>query len=170
MCCKVKKESRNKRVTAVVEALIGVYHSSHRQSSSYIIYEMIGIYINFIDAPLLSYFIVSAEKLVNHLEFLRDVVLDYVLTTHHYFKCPKLVPRLITYLRSILVNNECNAQYEVKSSMHEHIVHASLDRKNQICCTVQDFEKFDLVFVFRWVSESTFPNMLGDVIEYFASV
>ncbi|TMW96542.1 hypothetical protein EJD97_007186 [Solanum chilense] len=161
MCCRVKKESRNNRVADVVEALIGAYLSSHMQSSSYIIYEIIGMDINFIDAPLLCYFIVSAEKLVNHLGFLGDVVQDYVLTTHLYFKYSRLIPRLITYLRSIVVNNECYAQSEVKASTHEHIVHAPLDLQRQICCTVQDFEKLDLVFVFRWQSESTFPNMLG---------
>ena len=97
-------------------------------------------------------------------------MLDYVLTTHLYFKYSRLIPRLITNLRSILVNNECYAQSEVKGSMHEHIVHASLDLQRQICCTMQEFEKLDLVFLFTWESESTFPNMLGDVIEYFARV
>uniref|UniRef100_K4ATY9 RNase III domain-containing protein n=1 Tax=Solanum lycopersicum TaxID=4081 RepID=K4ATY9_SOLLC len=98
--------------------------------------------IDFIDAPMQRHFIVNAKKLVNvryseitatlqvsrtfaHLECLEDVVLDYLVTTHLYFKYSRLIPRLITYLRSTFVNNECSAQSEVKASMLEHIVHAS---------------------------------------------
>ena len=59
------------------------------------------------------------------MEFFGDIVLDYVVTTHLYFKYSRFIPRLITYLRSTFVNNECSAQSEVKASMLEHIVHAS---------------------------------------------
>uniref|UniRef100_K4AU13 Uncharacterized protein n=1 Tax=Solanum lycopersicum TaxID=4081 RepID=K4AU13_SOLLC len=62
----------------------------------------IGMDIDFIDAPMQRHFIVNAKKLVN---------VRY--------------SRLITYLRSTFVNNECSAQSEVKASMLEHIVHAS---------------------------------------------
>ncbi|TMW80583.1 hypothetical protein EJD97_018084 [Solanum chilense] len=81
--------------------------------------------IDFIDAPMQRHFLVNAKKLVNHLECLGDVVLDYVVTTHLYFKYSRLIPRIITYLRSTFVNNECSAKSEVKASMFEHIVHTS---------------------------------------------
>ncbi|TMW93337.1 hypothetical protein EJD97_011859, partial [Solanum chilense] len=58
--------------------------------------------IDFIDSPMKSHFIVNAKKLVN---------------VRH--------SRLITYLRSIFLNNECSAQSEVKASRLEHIIHAS---------------------------------------------
>ncbi|TMW89012.1 hypothetical protein EJD97_017765, partial [Solanum chilense] len=98
--------------------------------------------IDFIHALMQSNFIVNAKKLVNvrhleitatlhvsrafaHLEFLGYVVLHYVVTTHLYFNYSRLIPRLIIYLRSTFVNNECSAQSEDKASMLEHIVHAS---------------------------------------------
>ena len=59
------------------------------------------------------------------MECLGDVVLDYVVTTHLYIKYSRLILRLITYLPSTFVNNECSAQSEVKANMLEHIVHAS---------------------------------------------
>ncbi|WMV07364.1 hypothetical protein MTR67_000749 [Solanum verrucosum] len=58
----------------------------------------------------------------------------------------------------------------VKAIMHEHILHASPDLQRQIFCTVEDFEKLDLVSTFGWESETTFPNVLGDVIESLARV
>ncbi|WMV07370.1 hypothetical protein MTR67_000755 [Solanum verrucosum] len=58
----------------------------------------------------------------------------------------------------------------VKAIMHEHILHASPDLQRQIFCTVEDFEKLDLVSMFGWESETTFPNVLGDVIESLAIV
>ncbi|WMV07330.1 hypothetical protein MTR67_000715, partial [Solanum verrucosum] len=105
-----------------------------------------------------------------HLEFLGVVVLDYVVTTHLYFKYSRLIPRLITYLRSTFVNDECYAQSAVKAIMYEHILHASPDLQRKIFCTVEDFEKLDLVSTFGWESETTFPNVLGDVIESLARV
>uniref|UniRef100_K4AU80 RNase III domain-containing protein n=1 Tax=Solanum lycopersicum TaxID=4081 RepID=K4AU80_SOLLC len=85
----------------------------------------IGMDINYIDAPMQRNFIVNSKKLVNHFKCLGDVVLDYVVTTHLYFKYSRLIPILITYLRCTFVNNECSAQSEVKASMFEHIFHAS---------------------------------------------
>ena len=75
------------------------------------------------------YILPEIPRCYQHLECLGDVVLDYVVTTHLYFKYSRLILRLITYLRSTFVNNDCSAQSEVKASMLEHIVHAS----RQIC-------------------------------------
>ena len=72
-----------------------------------------------------SYILHEIRQCYQHLECLGYEVLDYVVTTHLYFKYSRLIPRLITYLRSTFVNNECSAQSEVKASMLEHIVHAS---------------------------------------------
>ncbi|KAK4736763.1 hypothetical protein R3W88_000460 [Solanum pinnatisectum] len=114
----------------------------------------IGMDIDFIDAPMLRHFIVNyAEKLVNF----HDPSLPVKALTHGSYI---LIPRLITYLRSTFVNNECYAQSAVKASMHKHILHASPDLQRQICCTVEDFEKLDLVSTFGWESETTFPNSL----------
>uniref|UniRef100_K4AU01 RNase III domain-containing protein n=1 Tax=Solanum lycopersicum TaxID=4081 RepID=K4AU01_SOLLC len=95
----------------------------------------IGMDIDFIDTLMQRHFIVNAKKLVNvrhleitHLKCLGDVVLDYVVTTQLYFKYSRLILRLITYLRSTFLNNECSTQSEVKASMLEHIVHAFLGR------------------------------------------
>ncbi|WMV07340.1 hypothetical protein MTR67_000725 [Solanum verrucosum] len=95
--------------------------------------------IDFIDAPILRQFLMNVEKLVIHLEFLGDIVLGYVVTTHLYFKYSRLNPRLITNLRSTFVNNECYAQIVDKAGLHKHIVLASPDLQRQICCTVEDF-------------------------------
>ena len=87
-------------------------------------------------------------------------MLYYVVKTHLYFKYSRLIPRLITYLRSMFVNNECYAQSALKASSHEHILHASLDIQ-RLCCTFKDFEKLDLVSTFRCESGTTFPKVLG---------
>ncbi|WMV07375.1 hypothetical protein MTR67_000760 [Solanum verrucosum] len=150
--------------------MCSAYLSSGGKSTASSFMKWIGMDIDFIDAPMLRHFIVNAEKLVNHLEFLGVVVLDYVVTTLLYFKYSRLIPRLITYLRSTFVNDECYAQSAVKTIMHEHILHASPNLQRQIFCTVEDFEKLDLVSTFEWESETTFPNVLGDVIESFARV
>ena len=75
------------------------------------------------------YILPEIPRCYQHLECLGDVGLDYVVTTHLYFKYSRLILRLITYLRSTFVNKECCAQSEVKASMLDHIFHAS----RQIC-------------------------------------
>ncbi|KAH0775697.1 hypothetical protein KY290_007108 [Solanum tuberosum] len=80
----------------------------------------------------------------------RCAVLDYVVTSHLYFKYPGLSPGLITDLRSASVNNECYAQSAVKASLHKHIRHASPDLQRQICNTIEDFKKLNLVSTFGW--------------------
>ena len=94
-------------------------------------------------------------------------MLDYVVTTYLYFKYSRLVTRLITYFQSTFVNNEWYAQSAVKTSLHEHILHASPDLQWQICYTVENFEKLDIVSTFGWESETTFPIVVGDVVRSF---
>ena len=67
-------------------------------------------------------------------------------------------------MRSTFVNNECYAQYAVKASLHEHILHTSLDLQS-ICFTFKEFEKLDLVSTFRWDSGTILPKVLGDDFE-----
>ncbi|KAL3323675.1 hypothetical protein AABB24_038037 [Solanum stoloniferum] len=101
------------------------------------------------------------------LEFLGDAVLDYVVTTHLYFKYSGLTPGLITDLRSASVNNECYALSAAKAGLHNHI-HLSQDLQRHIFSTVEDFNKLDLVSTFGWEAETTFPKVLADVIESLA--
>ncbi|KAK6775177.1 hypothetical protein RDI58_026178 [Solanum bulbocastanum] len=112
-----------------------------------------------------SYMLPEIPRCYQRLEFLGDAVLDYVVTAHLYSKYPGLTPGLITDLRSASVNNECYAQSAVKAGLHKHILHASQDLQRQICSTVEDFEKLNLVSTFGWGAETTFPKVLGDVIE-----
>ncbi|XP_055829779.1 endoribonuclease Dicer homolog 2 [Solanum dulcamara] len=112
-----------------------------------------------------SYMLPEIPRCYQRLEFLGDAVLDYVVTAHLYFKYPGLTPGLITDLRSASVNNECYAQSAVKAGLHKHILHASQDLQRQIFSTVEDFEKLDLVSTFGWEAETTFPKVLGDIIE-----
>ncbi|KAG5600285.1 hypothetical protein H5410_031655 [Solanum commersonii] len=107
----------------------------------------------------------ALKKVRDRLEFLGDAVLDYVVTAHLYFKYPGLTPGLITDLRSASVNNECYAQSAVKAGLHKHILHASQDLQRQILGTVEDLKKLDLLSTFGWEAETTFPKVLGDVIE-----
>ncbi|KAK4359766.1 hypothetical protein RND71_021995 [Anisodus tanguticus] len=115
-----------------------------------------------------SYMLSEIPRCYQRLEFLGDAVLDYVVTAHLYFKYPGLTPGLITDLRSASVNNECYAQSAVKAGLHKHILHASQDLQRQILDTVEDFENLVLVSTFGWEAETTFPKVLGDVIESLA--
>uniref|UniRef100_A0A3Q7EU38 RNase III domain-containing protein n=1 Tax=Solanum lycopersicum TaxID=4081 RepID=A0A3Q7EU38_SOLLC len=94
-------------------------------------------------------------------------MLDYVVTTYLYFKYSRLITRLITYLWSNFVNNECYTQSAVKASLHEHILHASLDLQRQIYYKIENFEKLDIVSTNGWESETTFQIVVGDVVRSF---
>ncbi|NP_001316343.1 endoribonuclease Dicer 2d isoform X3 [Solanum lycopersicum] len=102
------------------------------------------------------------------LEFLGDAVLDYVVTTHLYFKYPGLTPGLITDLRSASVNNECYALSAVKAGLHDHILYDLQVLQRHISSTVEDFKKLNLVSTFGWEAETTYPKVLADVIESLA--
>ncbi|XP_059665631.1 endoribonuclease Dicer homolog 2-like [Cornus florida] len=99
------------------------------------------------------------------LEFLGDSVLDYLITMHLCHEYPELSPGLITDLRSASVNNECYALSSVKAGLHIHILHDSQDVHKRIISTVNNFEQLSLESTSGWQQETTFPKVLGDIIE-----
>ncbi|KAI8005965.1 hypothetical protein LOK49_LG07G02348 [Camellia lanceoleosa] len=76
--------------------------------------------------------------------------------------------RLLTDLRLTFVNNDCYAQSIVKFGLHKHILHASQSLHKDIVATVQNFEQLSLKTTFGWESETTFPKVLGHIIESLA--
>uniref|UniRef100_A0A2N9FEH6 Uncharacterized protein n=1 Tax=Fagus sylvatica TaxID=28930 RepID=A0A2N9FEH6_FAGSY len=115
-----------------------------------------------------SYMLPEIPRCYQRLEFLGDAVLDYLMTMHFYNKYPGLSPELLTDMRSASVNNDCYARSAVKFELHKHILHASQDLHRHIVETVNNFEKLSSESTFGWESESTFPKVLGDVIESLA--
>ncbi|KAI3750881.1 hypothetical protein L2E82_21772 [Cichorium intybus] len=130
---------------------------------------------SFNDASLLvealthgSYMLPEIPKCYQRLEFLGDAVLDYMITVHLYNKYPGMSPGMLTDLRSASVNNDCYAQSAVKVELHKHILHGSQDLHRAILNTVHDFDHLSLKSTFGWESETSFPKVLGDVIESLA--
>ncbi|TMX01968.1 hypothetical protein EJD97_022968 [Solanum chilense] len=76
----------------------------------------------------------------------------------HYHMC---IPRIYKIV-------DINDNYPpFNSSLHEHILHASPNLQRQICYTVENFEKLNILSTFGWESETTFLNVVGDVVRYF---
>ncbi|KAK3023834.1 hypothetical protein RJ639_044551, partial [Escallonia herrerae] len=130
---------------------------------------------SFRDASLLvealthgSYMLPEIPRCYQRLEFLGDSVLDYLITMHMYHTYPGMSPGLLTDLRSASVNNDCYAQSAVKAGLHQHILHASSELHRHITATVHQFEQLSLESTFGWESETSFPKVLGDVIESLA--
>ncbi|KAI3507011.1 hypothetical protein L1887_21716 [Cichorium endivia] len=130
---------------------------------------------SFNDASLLvealthgSYMLPEIPKCYQRLEFLGDAVLDYMITVHLYNKYPGMSPGMLTDLRSASVNNDCYAQAAVKVELHKHILHGSQNLHRDIVNTVHDFDNLSLKSTFGWESETSFPKVLGDVIESLA--
>ncbi|GJX71797.1 endoribonuclease Dicer homolog 2 [Tanacetum coccineum] len=115
-----------------------------------------------------SYMLPDIPKCYQRLEFLRDAVLDYLITVHMYNKYPGMSPGMLTDLRSASVNNDCYAQSAVKVELHKHILHGSQDLHRHIATAVSDFDILSSETTFGWESETTFPKVLGDVIESLA--
>ncbi|CAI9090837.1 OLC1v1025698C1 [Oldenlandia corymbosa var. corymbosa] len=115
-----------------------------------------------------SYMLPEIPRCYQRLEFLGDAVLDYLITTHLYFKHPALSPGLLTDLRSASVNNDCYSQSAIKAGLHKHILHASHELHRHIANAVHEVEQSSLVSTFGWDSETMFPKVLGDVIESLA--
>lgn len=115
-----------------------------------------------------SYMLPDIPGCYQRLEFLGDSVLDYVITTHLYHKYPGMSPGLLTDLRSASVNNDCYAQSAVKAGLHKHILHASQELHKHIVATVHNFEQLSMATTFGWESGTTFPKVLGDIIESLA--
>ncbi|KAL3833910.1 hypothetical protein ACJIZ3_008646 [Penstemon smallii] len=115
-----------------------------------------------------SYIRPEIPRCYQRLEFLGDAVLDYLITMHLYQKYSGLSPGLLTDLRSLSVNNDCYAQSAIKMGLYKHILHASPELHRQIIDTVSRFEELPSNSTFDWDSETTFPKVLGDVIESLA--
>ncbi|KAI3783735.1 hypothetical protein L1987_42821 [Smallanthus sonchifolius] len=115
-----------------------------------------------------SYMLPEIPKCYQRLEFLGDAVLDYLITVHLYNKYPGMSPGMLTDLRSASVNNDCYAQSAVKVELHKHILHGSQALHQHIVKTICDFDHLTLVSTFGWESETSFPKVLGDVIESLA--
>ncbi|XP_059435828.1 endoribonuclease Dicer homolog 2 isoform X1 [Corylus avellana] len=115
-----------------------------------------------------SYMLPEIPRCYQRLEFLGDAVLDYLVTMHFYNKYPGLSPELLTDMRSASTNNDCYARSAVKFELHKHILHTSRELHRHIVETVNNFEKLSLESTYGWESESTFPKVLGDVIESLA--
>ncbi|KAG6758162.1 hypothetical protein POTOM_038498 [Populus tomentosa] len=115
-----------------------------------------------------SYMLPEIPSCYQRLEFLGDAVLDYLITMHLYKEYPGMSPGLLTDLRSASVNNDCYAQAAVKGGLHKHILYTSQDLHKHIVETVEIFQKSSLGSTFGWESETSFPKVLGDVIESLA--
>ncbi|KAJ4721644.1 Endoribonuclease Dicer-like [Melia azedarach] len=102
------------------------------------------------------------------LEFLGDAVLDYLITVHLFKEYPELSSRDLTDMRSASVNNLCYARSSVKHGLHEHILRDSQELDKQIIITVNNFEKLSLQSTFGWESESSFCEVLADIVESLA--
>ncbi|KAL8233189.1 hypothetical protein R6Q57_002967 [Mikania cordata] len=115
-----------------------------------------------------SYMLPEIPKCYQRLEFLGDAVLDYLITVHLYNKYPGMSPGMLTDLRSASVNNDCYAQSAVKVELHKHILHGSQALHQRIVKIVEDFDRLNLGSTFGWESETSYPKVLGDVIESLA--
>ncbi|XP_073037868.1 endoribonuclease Dicer homolog 2-like [Primulina eburnea] len=130
---------------------------------------------SFLDVSLLvealthgSYMLPEIPRCYQRLEFLGDAVLDYLITTDLYNKYPGLSPGLLTDLRSASTNNDFYAQSAVKAGLYKHILYASQDLHRHIVNTIHNFERLSCVSTSGWESETSFPKVLGDVIESLA--
>ncbi|XP_051121429.1 endoribonuclease Dicer homolog 2 isoform X2 [Andrographis paniculata] len=115
-----------------------------------------------------SYMLPEIPGCYQRLEFLGDAVLDYLITKHLYYKYPNLSPGLLTDLRSASVNNECYALSAIKAGLYKHVLHTSQVLHKQIVHSVRKFKESGMASTFGWESETTFPKVLGDVIESLA--
>ncbi|KAB1221117.1 hypothetical protein CJ030_MR3G024362 [Morella rubra] len=115
-----------------------------------------------------SYMLPEIPRCYQRLEFLGDSVLDYLMTTHFYSNYTGLSPELLTDMRSASVNNDCYARSAIKFGLHKHILHASQDLHRHIVETINNFENLSSESTFGWESNTSFPKVLGDVIESLA--
>ncbi|XP_010549776.1 PREDICTED: endoribonuclease Dicer homolog 2 isoform X2 [Tarenaya hassleriana] len=115
-----------------------------------------------------SYMLPEIPRCYQRLEFLGDSVLDYVITKYLYDKYPFLSPGLLTDMRSASVNNDHYARAAMKAKLHKHILHASHDLHKHMTRTVDEFEHLPSDSTFGWEAETSFPKVLGDVIESLA--
>ncbi|XP_019186542.1 PREDICTED: endoribonuclease Dicer homolog 2-like [Ipomoea nil] len=115
-----------------------------------------------------SYMLSEIPLCYQRLEFIGDAVLDYVITTYLYYKYPGLSPGLLTDLRSCSVNNDCYALCAIKTDLQKHILYASDDLHKHIESTVKRVMQLSISSTFGWELDTSFPKVLGDVIESLA--
>ncbi|MED6184954.1 hypothetical protein PIB30_052387 [Stylosanthes scabra] len=102
------------------------------------------------------------------LEFLGDAVLDYLLSQYFYKEYHDESRGLLTVMRTISVTNECFALSAIRAKLHEHIIRNSKDLDKRIAATVNEVEKLSVKSTFGWELDTSFPNVLADVIESLA--
>ncbi|CAL0334495.1 unnamed protein product [Lupinus luteus] len=115
-----------------------------------------------------SYMLPEIPSCYQRLEFLGDSILDYLITMHLYEKYPGLSPGQLTDMRSASVNNDCYAWSAIKAGLHKHILHASQELQKHIFNTLNTFGKLASSTTFGWECETSFPKVLGDIIESLA--
>ncbi|XP_050384255.1 endoribonuclease Dicer homolog 2 [Argentina anserina] len=112
-----------------------------------------------------SYMLPEIPGCYQRLEFLGDAVLDYLITVYLYNKYPGMSPGVLTDMRSASVNNDCYARSAVKAELHKHILHTSHKLHKDIVYTIANFRRLSTESTFGWESETSFPKVLGDIIE-----
>ncbi|PRQ41503.1 putative ribonuclease III post-transcriptional gene silencing PAZ-Argonaute family [Rosa chinensis] len=112
-----------------------------------------------------SYMLPEIPGCYQRLEFLGDAVLDYLITIYLYKKYPRMSPGVLTDMRSASVNNDCYARSAVKAELHKHILHASHKLHKDIVRTIANFQRLSTESTFGWESETSFPKVLGDIVE-----
>ncbi|KAK7246161.1 hypothetical protein RIF29_41021 [Crotalaria pallida] len=115
-----------------------------------------------------SYMLPEIPSCYQRLEFLGDSVLDFLITMHLYEKYPGLSPGQLTDMRSASVNNDCYAWSAIKVGLHKHVLHASQELQRHIINTLNTFNEHASSSTFGWESETSFPKVLGDIIESLA--
>ncbi|MED6160030.1 hypothetical protein PIB30_047647 [Stylosanthes scabra] len=115
-----------------------------------------------------SYMLPEIPRCYQRLEFLGDSVLDYLITRHLDNKYPGMSPGQLTDMRSASVNNDCYAWSAIKAELHRYILHASQDLHKDIVSIVHEVAKFSSASPIGWESDTSFPKVLGDIIESLA--
>ncbi|PHU11806.1 hypothetical protein BC332_18736 [Capsicum chinense] len=140
-----KLKIKHRRVSDVVEELIGAYFSSGGEVTALSFMKWIGMEIGLSNEPLPRRFPVNIQ------------VLGYAVIIYLYCKYLILTQGFITDLRSAFANNKFYTQFAFNVSLHKHIFHASQELQWKISSTIKDFRELDLVFLFGWGDETTFP-------------
>ncbi|MED6159506.1 hypothetical protein PIB30_042910 [Stylosanthes scabra] len=110
----------------------------------------------------------NCTKNYQRLEFLGDAVLDYLISQYFYKEYHDESCGLLTVMRTISVTNECFALSAIRAKLHEHIIRNSKDLDKRIAATVNEVEKLSVKSTFGWELDTSFPNVLADVIESLA--
>ncbi|MED6148851.1 hypothetical protein PIB30_056935 [Stylosanthes scabra] len=115
-----------------------------------------------------SYMLPEIPRCYQRLEFLGDSVLDYLITRHLDNTYPGMSPGQLTDMRAASVNNDCYAWSAIKANLHKHILHASQDLHKDIVGIVHEVSKLSSASPIGWESDTSFPKVLGDIIESLA--